>query len=46
MLEHLTEKVYDGSAKALMLHALSSKKATPQELDELRQLIDELEDQQ
>ena len=46
MLEHLTDKVYDGSGKALMRHALSSKKATPQALNKLRQLIDELEDQQ
>jgi len=44
MLGDLIEKVYDGSATALMLHALSSKKATPEELKEIRELLDQLED--
>ena len=44
MLGDLIEKVYDGSAAELMLHALSSKKATPEELQEIRDLLDQLED--
>lgn len=43
MLGDLIDKVYDGSAAALMLHVLSSKKATPEELQEIRSLLDELE---
>lgn len=43
MLRELIDKVYDGSAKSLMLHALSSKKATPEELKEIRQWIDQME---
>ena len=45
MLSELLDKVYDGSAKALMLHLLSSKKATPEELEEIRQLISDVEEQ-
>lgn len=43
MLGDLIDKDHDGSA-ALMLHALSSKKATPEELKVIRQLLDQLED--
>ena len=43
MLGALIDKVYDGSAAALMLHALSSKKATPEELKQIRNLLDEME---
>jgi predicted transcriptional regulator len=43
MLGDLIDKVYDGSTAALMLHALSSKKATPEEIVEIRSLLDELE---
>ncbi|TWU58998.1 Methicillin resistance regulatory protein MecI [Rubripirellula tenax] len=44
MLGDLIDKVYDGSAAALMLHALSSKKATAEELQEIREMLDQLED--
>lgn len=43
MLGDLIEKVYDGSAAALMLHALSSKKASPEEIAEIRRMLDDLE---
>ena len=43
MLVDLIDKVYDGSAAALMLHAISSKKATSEELAEIRNLLDEME---
>jgi predicted transcriptional regulator len=44
MIRELIEKVYDGATMSLVLHALSSAKATRQELDELRQLLDEMEE--
>ncbi len=44
MLDELIEKVYDGSAMALVLQALSSRKATREELDEVRRLLDHMED--
>ena len=43
MLEDLIEKVYEGSAMSLVLQALSSGKATKEELDEVRRLLDEME---
>ena len=46
MLGNLIDSVYDGSATALMLHALSSKKASAEEIAEIRRLLDELEDKE
>jgi BlaI family transcriptional regulator, penicillinase repressor len=43
MLDNLIEKVYDGSTMALVLQALSSKKATKEELDEVRRILDQME---
>jgi predicted transcriptional regulator len=43
MLGELIDKVYDGSAMSLVLQALSSSKATKEELDEVRQLLDQME---
>jgi predicted transcriptional regulator len=43
LLDDLVEKVYDGSTMALVLQALSSSKATPEELDEVRRILDEME---
>ena len=39
----LLERVFGGSARALVLQALSAKKASPQELSEIRKLLDEFE---
>jgi predicted transcriptional regulator len=39
----LLERAFDGSARGLLLHALEHKKVSPEELDELRRLIDEVE---
>lgn len=39
----LVDKVYDGAAMSLVLHALKSAKATPEELAEVRRLLDEME---
>lgn len=38
---HLLERAFGGSARALLLGALSAKKASPKELAELRTLLDE-----
>lgn len=43
MLRDLIDKVYDGAAMSLVLHALSSAKASREELDEVRQLLDQME---
>jgi BlaI family penicillinase repressor len=46
MLGDLITRLYDGSAKTLMMHAITSKKTSPDELAEIRQLLDELEESQ
>jgi predicted transcriptional regulator len=38
----LVDRVFGGSAHRLALHALGSKKATPEELAEIRKLLDTL----
>ena len=43
ILKDVIQKVYDGSASSLVMQALSSKKASPEELAEIRRLLDELE---
>jgi predicted transcriptional regulator len=43
ILDDLIEKVYDGSAMALVLQALSSSKATKEELREVRRILDQME---
>ena len=43
-LTELIDKVYDGSVMSLVLQALSSGKASKQEIDEARRLLDEMED--
>ncbi len=43
MLNELIQKVYDGSAKSLVLQAIASKKTSKEDLEEIRRLIDELE---
>jgi BlaI family transcriptional regulator, penicillinase repressor len=43
ILEDLIEKVYDGSAMSLVLQALSSSKATKEELDQVRRVLDQME---
>lgn len=39
----LLEQVFEGSAQQLVLQALSSRKSSPKELAEIRELLDELE---
>src|SRR5262245_38409917 len=42
-LSELIDKVYDGSAMSLVLQALASSKASKEEIDEARRLLDEME---
>jgi predicted transcriptional regulator len=46
LLDDLIDKVYDGSAMSLVLQALSSRKATKEELHEIRRLLDQMEGKQ
>ena len=39
----LVRKAFDGSARNLVLHALSAERASAEELSEIRQMLDELE---
>ncbi|MEZ6060795.1 MAG: BlaI/MecI/CopY family transcriptional regulator [Planctomycetaceae bacterium] len=43
LVKDLVDKVYDGAAMSLVLHALKSAKASPEELADVRRLLDELE---
>ncbi|MCA9136401.1 MAG: BlaI/MecI/CopY family transcriptional regulator [Planctomycetales bacterium] len=43
LMKDLVEKVYDGATMSLVLHAIKSMKASPQELSEVRRLLDEME---
>ena len=43
LLKDLIQKAYDGSTGSLVLQALSSQKATPEELAEIRELLNQLE---
>ena len=42
MLNDLIDKVYNGSAATLVLQALASRKASPEELNEVRKLLDQM----
>lgn len=46
MLGNLIDQLYSGSTTSLVLQALSSKKTSPEELAKIRQLLDQIEDQQ
>jgi predicted transcriptional regulator len=43
LIGDLLERAFDGSAKQLVMHVLSEKKASAAELSEIRQLLDEFE---
>jgi BlaI family transcriptional regulator, penicillinase repressor len=40
LVSDLLERAFDGSAAKLVLHALAARKASPEELAEIRKLID------
>jgi predicted transcriptional regulator len=42
----LLDRAFGGSATQLVMHALSAKRATPVEIDQIRQLLDEYERKQ
>ena len=43
MVRSLIEKVFEGSASDLVLQALSSEKATKEELAEIRRILDQMD---
>jgi predicted transcriptional regulator len=43
LVAHLLERAFGGSAQKLVLQALSTKKASPSELKEIRKLLDDME---
>lgn len=44
-MEELVERVFGGSAQQLVIQALSSRKTSPEELKEIRKILDKLENQ-
>ena len=45
MVDDLLERVFGGSAMKLVMQALSSRKASPEELAQIRALLDNLEEE-
>jgi predicted transcriptional regulator len=43
LTRNLVQRAFDGSAKNLVLGALSSQKVSPEELKEIREMLDEFE---
>lgn len=43
LLTELIDQVFDGSTTSLVMHTLSAKRATPEEVRQLRQLLDDFE---
>jgi predicted transcriptional regulator len=46
LVSDLIARAFDGSASKLVMQALSSRNATPEELSAIRQLLDKLEEQE
>lgn len=46
MVRDLIDKVYEGSAASLVLQALSSSRPSSEEIEEVRQFLDDMEDRQ
>ncbi len=44
LLSSLVDKAFEGSASQLVLRALSTRKTSPEELAEIRAMLDDLED--
>ena len=45
LLRQLLDRAFSGSPGSLVLQALSMRKSTPEELEEIRRLLDKLEDE-
>ena len=43
LAQDVLQRVFDGSASALMMHALSGRKASKEEIEEMRRLLNEQE---
>jgi len=43
LVRDLLERAFDGSAMKLVMHALADRKASPDEIARIRQLLDEIE---
>jgi predicted transcriptional regulator len=43
LVRDLLERAFDGSAMKLVMHALADRKASPEEIARIRQLLDEME---
>jgi predicted transcriptional regulator len=43
LAKDLLDRMFEGSAPELVLYALQGRKATPEELDEIRRIVDALE---
>ena len=43
LVEDLLERAFGGSAEGLVLHALSAKRASPEELAQIRDLLNQIE---
>ena len=43
LVSDLLDQVFEGSSMSLVMQALSAKRATPEELRKLRELLDEIE---
>lgn len=43
LVRDLLERAFGGSASQLVMHALSQKKASPEEIAEIRKLLDQME---
>jgi BlaI family transcriptional regulator, penicillinase repressor len=46
VVRQVLERLFAGSARNLVMQALAVKKASPEELDEIRRLLDEIEREQ
>lgn len=45
LLHDLAARAFSGSASKLVMHALSSQRTSPEELEEIRKLLDRMEDE-
>ena len=46
LLKTLTKKVYEGSVSSLVLQALSSSNASPEDIDQIRKILEEMENRE
>lgn len=44
LVREFVDRVFSGSAESLVLHALAGRKTSPEELRQIRKLLDELEE--